>query len=87
MLMADRSDRDGVSLIGNANFEFVNQMRPPPADSIRASRLTACANRPDIRLHPYLECQTRKSLVTPGGVHIRGSLKRSMALVYLESAN
>ena len=74
MLMADRSDRDGASLIGNVNFEFVVQMRPPPADSIRASGLAACTNRPDIRLHPYLDCQAQKSLVTPGGVHIRDSL-------------
>jgi hypothetical protein len=52
--MAYRSDRDGESLIRNVNFEFVIQMRPPSADSIRASRLAACTNRPDIRLHPYL---------------------------------
>lgn len=69
--MADRSDRDGVSLIGNVNFEFVVQMRPPSANSMMASRLTACTNRPDIRLHPYPGLSdSKKSLVTPGGVHL-----------------
>jgi len=71
--MAYRSDPDGENLIGNMNFEFGVQIRSPSADSIRASRLTACTNRPDIRLHPYL-LPNAKSTCTPGGVHIRTSL-------------
>lgn len=70
--MAYRSDRDGANLIGYVNFEFVVQMRSPSADSIRASR-------PDIRLHPYLAATAKKSLATPGGVHIRASLARDAA--------
>jgi hypothetical protein len=61
--MAYRSDRDGINLIGNVNFVFVNQIRPPSADSIRASRLNACINRPDIRLHPYLLAACKNLLV------------------------
>jgi hypothetical protein len=68
--MAYRSDRDGVNLIRKVNFEFDIQMRTSSADSIRASRLAACNNRPDIRLHPYL-LPNAKSTCTPGGVHIR----------------
>jgi hypothetical protein len=62
-VMAYRSDRDGINLIGNVNFVFENQIRLPSADSIRASRLHACTNRPDIRLHPYQLASCKNLLV------------------------
>jgi hypothetical protein len=73
--MAYRSDRDGENLIGNVNFEFDVQIRTSSADSIRASRLAACKNRPDRRLHPYLTAACKKSPCSPGGVHISVSLR------------
>jgi hypothetical protein len=73
-VMAYRSDRDGINLIRNVNFVFDNQIRLPSADSIRASRLHACTNRPDIRLHPYQLPHVKISLFSG-----RRPYKRSLA--------
>jgi len=61
------------SLANGKSFEDSKQLRPSPPNSIRASRLAACTNRPDIRLQPDLKRHHQTSLAKPGGVHISRS--------------
>jgi hypothetical protein len=55
------------------SFEDSKQLRPSPANSIRASGLCRLHNRPDISLQPDLKRQHQTSLAKPGGVHISRS--------------
>jgi hypothetical protein len=51
-----------MSLNAGKSFEDFKEMRPSPANSIRARRLCRLHNRPDIRLQPVLLAKIQTSL-------------------------
>ena len=63
--MADRSDRDSPNLIRVTGLELVKQQRCESAEIHQGQQASACINRPDINLQPYLSILTQEDLAIP----------------------